>query len=162
MSDITRRESVRNGLLALASGWALPALAQGETIVPFTDLPANFNPTPAPVRRTLDIRKIDGPFTPKDQFFTTQHYGHPEVDPASFRLKVSGLVERPKSFSLDELRKMRPAELIFGFECSGNRRPLQGLSSNGRWTGVPLRAVLDSAGVKPHAREFVFLGADHG
>ena len=30
-------------------------------------------------------------------------------------------------------------ELVAGFECSGNRRPLQGLSSNGRWTGVPLR-----------------------
>ena len=51
---------------------------------------------------------------------------------------------------------------MFGFECSGNRRPLQGLSSNGRWTGVPLRAVLDRAGVKAEAREFVFFGADHG
>ena len=49
-----------------------------------------------------------------------------------------------------------------GFECSGNRRPLQGLSSNGRWTGVPLRTVLDQAGVKASAREFVFFGADTG
>ena len=142
--------------------WALPALAQGETLVPFTDLPANVKPTPSPDRRIIDIRKIDGPFTPKDQFFTTQHYGHPVVDPATFRLKVSGLVERPKSFSLDELRKMRSTELVAGFECSGNRRPLQGLSGNGRWTGVPLQAVLDQAGVKPQAREFVFFGADHG
>jgi DMSO/TMAO reductase YedYZ molybdopterin-dependent catalytic subunit len=158
--SITRRDSLKAALAALAT--ALPALGQDETLVPFTDLPSNINLTPAADRRTLDIRKIDGPFTPKDQFFTTQHYGHPEVDPASFRLKVSGLVERPKSFSLDELRKMRSSELIFGFECSGNRRPMQGLSSNGRWTGVPLRAVLDLAGVKPHAREFVFFGADHG
>src|SRR4030081_2031203 len=105
MPEITRRETVRRGLLALASPWALPALAQGETLVPFTDLPANFNPTPTPDRRTLDVRKIDGPFTPKDQFFTTQHYGHPVVDPAKFALKISGLVERPKAFSLDELRK---------------------------------------------------------
>jgi DMSO/TMAO reductase YedYZ molybdopterin-dependent catalytic subunit len=140
----------------------MPALAQGETIVPFTDLPANINLTPTADRRMLDIRKIDGPLTPKDQFFTTQHYGHPVVDPATFALKVSGLVERPKAFSLDELRKMRSTDLVFGFECSGNRRPLQGLSSNGRWTGVPLRAVLDKAGVKPQAREFVFFGADHG
>jgi len=71
-------------------------------------------------------------------------------------------VDRPKSFSLDELRKMGKAELVNGFECSGNRRPLQGLSGNGRWTGVPLKTVLDSAGVKPSAREFVFFGADHG
>src|ERR1044071_8543434 len=149
---ITRRETVRRGLaatgLALLPDWALPALAQSETLVPFTDLPANFNPTPTADRRTLDVRKIDGPLTPKDQFFTTQHYGHPVVDPATFALKVSGLVDRPKSFSLDELRKMRSMELVFGFECSGNRRPLQGLSSNGRWTGVPLKMVLDQAGVK--------------
>jgi DMSO/TMAO reductase YedYZ molybdopterin-dependent catalytic subunit len=165
--NITRRETLRRGLaatslLGLAQDWAVPALAQGEILVPFTDLPANFNPTPTPDRRTLDVRKIDGPFTPKDQFFTTQHYGHPIVDSATFALKVSGLVEQPKSFSLSDLRKMRSTELVFGFECSGNRRPLQGLAGNGRWTGVPLKAVLDQAGVKPQAREFVFFGADHG
>ncbi len=103
-----------------------------------------------------------GPFTPKDQFFTTQHYGHPEIDPAAFRLGVSGLVDRPTSLSLDDLRRLGGAELVAGFECSGNRRPLQGLCGNGRWTGVPLRAVLDRAGVKAEAREFVFFGADHG
>ena len=163
---MTRRETVRRGLaaslLSLVPDWAIPALAQDDTLVPFTDLPANFNPAPTPERRTLDIRKIDGPFTPADQFFTTQHLGHPVIDPATFTLHVSGLVERPKSFSLADLRKMRSVELAFGFECSGNRRPLQGLSSNGRWTGVPLKAVLDQTGVKPEAREFVFFGADHG
>ncbi len=142
--------------------WALPVLAQGETLVPFTDMPQSFPTVTGVDRRILDIRKIDGPFTPKDQFFTTQHYGHPEVDPATFRLKISGLVDRPTSFSLEELRKMGNAELVAGFECSGNRRPLQGLSGNGRWTGVGLRAVLDQAGVKPEAREFVFFGADKG
>ena len=82
LESITRRETVRRGLaatslLALVPDWAIPALAQGELVVPFTDLPKNFNPTPSPERRTLDIRKIDGPFTPTDQFFTTQHLGHP-------------------------------------------------------------------------------------
>src|SRR5262245_25730573 len=80
----------------------------------------------------------------------------------TYRLKVTGLVERPKSLSLDDLKKMGNTELIAGFECSGNRRPTQGLSSNGRWNGVPLKTVLDSVGVKSSAREFVFLGADHG
>ncbi len=56
--------------------------------MPFTDLPETILLTPAPDRRIIDIRKIDGPFTPKDQFFTTQHYGHPEIDPATFRLKI--------------------------------------------------------------------------
>ena len=43
---------------------------------------------------------------------------------------------------------MGSTELIAGFECSGNRRPLQGLIGNGRWTGVPLKTVLDKAGLK--------------
>src|SRR3954467_5396829 len=108
----TRRDMLKRGL-ALAGmtafalpEWALPVLAQGETVVPFTDLPANTNFAPAADRRSFDIRKIDGPYTPKDQFFTTQHYGHPNVDLATNRLKVSGLVERPKSLSLDDLKKM--------------------------------------------------------
>ena len=163
---ITRRETLRTGaaasLLALLPDWAIPALAQGEILVPFTDLPEKLEFVRGPDRRIIDVRKIDGPFTPVDDFFTTQHYGHPVLDPATFRLKVSGLVDRPKSLSLDELRKMPGTELISGFECSGNRRPMQGLASNGRWTGVPLRAVLDQAGVKAEAREFVFFGADHG
>jgi DMSO/TMAO reductase YedYZ molybdopterin-dependent catalytic subunit len=163
---ITRRETARRmaaaGILSLLPEWAVPALAQGETVVPFTDLPANFNPTPAPDRRSLDIRTIDGPLTPKDRFFTTQHYGHPKVDPATYALKISGLLDRPLSLSLDEIRKLPKTELVFGFECSGNRRPTQGLVSNGRWTGVPLKTVLDRAGVRPQAREFVFFGADHG
>jgi DMSO/TMAO reductase YedYZ molybdopterin-dependent catalytic subunit len=66
------------------------------------------------------------------------------------------------SLSLDAIKKMKSSELVAGFECSGNRRPFQGLSSNARWTGIPLKAVLDQAGVKPQAREFVFFGADHG
>jgi len=149
------------GVLGIPN-WAIPALAQGETEVPFTDLPEKIEWVRGVDRRLTDIRRINGPFTPADQFFTTQHYGHPVIDAATFRLKISGLVERPKSLSLDELRKMPSTELVFGFECSGNRRPLQGLVSNGRWTGVPLRTVLEQAGVKPEAREFVFFGADHG
>jgi DMSO/TMAO reductase YedYZ molybdopterin-dependent catalytic subunit len=166
-AETTRRDLLRSGL-AIAGLTALnvparvlPALAQGETVVPFTDLPATINLAPAEDRRVFDVRTIDGPFTPTDRFFTTQHYGHPKVDPAAFQLKISGLVERPTALSLDALRTMGATELVAGFECSGNRRPLQGLCGNGRWTGVPLRAVLDRAGVKPQMRQVVFFGADH-
>jgi DMSO/TMAO reductase YedYZ molybdopterin-dependent catalytic subunit len=164
----TRREILRGSLALAGLGvlgipeWALPALAQGETLVPFTDIPDNVRWETPPDRRLLDVRTIDGPFTPRDKFATTQHYGHPDIDPAAFRLKISGLVDRPKQLSLEELKKMGGTELVAGFECSGNRGPLQGLCGNGRWTGVPLKTVLDSAGVKASAREFVFFGADHG
>jgi DMSO/TMAO reductase YedYZ molybdopterin-dependent catalytic subunit len=164
----TRRELLKGGLAAAGLGmlgipeWALPALAQGETVVAFTDIPENVRWETPPDRRLLDVRTIDWQFTPKDKFATTQHYGHPDVDLATYKLKVSGLVDRPKTISLDELKKMGSTDLVAGFECSGNRGPLQGLCGNGKWTGLPLKTVLDAAGVKAAAREFVFFGADHG
>jgi DMSO/TMAO reductase YedYZ molybdopterin-dependent catalytic subunit len=166
--ELSRRDVVKTGLAMAALGaasnfdWVLPALAQGEVVVPFSDSHQNFNPTPAVDRRLFDTRTLSGPFTPKDQFFTTQHYGHPEIDPAVFRLKVGGLVNSPLTLSLDDLRKMGNTELIAGFECSGNRRPIQGLIGNGRWTGVPLKTVLDKAGLKADVQEIVFFGADRG
>ena len=168
MSRTSRRNALKTGFALAGLGlaglpeWALPALAQGETLVPFTDLPEKFNATPAPDRRLLDIRTITGRLTERDKFFTTQHHGHPEVNPATFRLSVSGMVAKPLSLSLEDLRKMKPADVVFGFECSGNRRPLQGLCSNGQFSGVSLRTVLEAAGVSPDAREFVFFGADRG
>lgn len=167
--ETTRREMLKTTGLAAASlgmlglpDWAMPAMAQGETVVPFVDWPENFNTNPAPDRRLHDSRAITGPLTAPGDFFTTQHYGHPVIDAASWRLKVSGLVDRPLTLSLDEIRKLGNTELIAGFECSGNRRPLQGLIGNGRWTGVPLRVVLERAGLKANAREIVFFGADKG
>ena len=162
----TRRELLKGGL-AMAGlsvlgfpDWILPALAQGAVLVPFTDIPDDVNWEPTPERRSLDVRRIDGPFTPADQFFTIQHYGHPVIDPASYRLTVSGLVDRPQSLSLADLRRMGGTELVAGFECSGNRPPLQASSSNGRWTGVPLRTVLERAGVQAEGQEVVFFGTD--
>ncbi len=169
MTRQTKRRNILKGSLAMAGlgvlgipEWAVPALAQGETLMKFTDLPDEIKLIRGPDRRIIDVRHIDGFFTPTDQFFTTQHHGHPAINSATYRLRVSGLVDEPLALSLADLRSMPSRELIFGFECSGNRGPLNGLSSNGRWTGVPLRTVLDLAGVKAAAREFVFFGADHG
>ncbi len=164
----SRRTFVRQSLSAASLAalglpdWALPVLAAGEVLVPFTDLPATINLTPAPDRRVFDIRTIEGLNTPASQFFTTQHYGHPALDGAAHRLTVTGLVDRTLTLSLAELKRMKQVDLVAGFECSGNSRPLQGLSGNGTWTGVPLREVLQHAGVKAEARECVFFGADHG
>src|SRR5687767_3106065 len=98
MQNQHTRRSLLKGSLAMAGigmfglpEWVLPALAQGETVVPFVDWPENFNPAPAPDRRLLDTRTISGPITPANQFFTTQHYGHPALDGETYRLKVSGL-----------------------------------------------------------------------
>jgi DMSO/TMAO reductase YedYZ molybdopterin-dependent catalytic subunit len=170
MVQITRRESLRaalaaSGVLALVPDWAVPALAQGETDVPFTDLPKNFNPganLTGPTRQ-FDIRTIDGYQTPRDHFFTTQHLGKPEIDAAKYRLKLTGMVQKPGEFSLADLKAMKPVEMTLGFECSGNSpRAVQALASCGKFKGVPLSALLKHAGVGPKAREVVFFGTDRG
>ena len=166
---LTRRRVLIGGAAAGALAamglpeWILPALAQDETLVPFTDVPANFSTNPSELVRVLDIRKINGAITPRDQFFTLQHYGQPDVDAAGYRLSIDGLVAKPFKLSLDELRKIGTTELVAGFECSGNSPGrLHGLVSNGRWTGIPLKTLLARAGVSPDADEVVFLGADRG
>ena len=164
----TRREMLKESIALAGLGvlglpeWAFPVLAQEQAVVPFTDMPETLTLARSPERRIIDVRTINEAFTPNDQFFTTQHYGHPEIDTATYRLRVSGLVDQPLALSLADLHSMPSRELVFGFECSGNRGPVNGLSSNGLWRGVPLRAVLERAGVQSEAREFVFFGADHG
>jgi len=164
----TRRDVLKQGLVAAGLGiagvpaWVLPALAQGEVEVPFTDIPENTRWDIPPERRLLDIRTIDGVLTPSDKFATTQHYNHPQLDPAAFRLEVTGLVDRPQSLALDDLKKLGATDLVAAFECSGNRGPLHGLCGSGRWTGVPLARLLSAVGLKTPVREVVFYGADHG
>lgn len=166
----SRRAILKGGLAAVGLGvlgfpeWTLPALAQGETVIPFTDVPATFNSAlraGANPSRNLDLRKIEM-FTPKDQFFTTQHLGHPAVDLASYKLKISGLVDKPRTYTIDELKSLGATDLVAGFECSGNSpRGIEGLVSNAKWTGVPLQKVLKAANLQPDAREVVFFGSDH-
>ena len=170
--EMTRREILRTGLVAsgvLAMGvpeWAIPVLAQGETMVPFTDIPDDFNPggQNAPFR-IYDIRKItaENPFTPRDEFFTIGHFPQPEVDASSYRLQLTGLVDSPMELSIADIQRRPSVELAAGYECSGNSgRRVHGLSSNGLWTGTRLSDLLRDAGVGQRAREVVFFGTDHG
>jgi sulfite dehydrogenase (cytochrome) subunit A len=93
------------------------------------------------------------------------------IDPATFRLEVKGAVNTPLALSLDELKALPRMELVAVSQCSGNGRGFfeprvaggqagNGLMGNARWTGVPLKAVLDRAGVKSGAVQVRFDGLD--
>jgi DMSO/TMAO reductase YedYZ molybdopterin-dependent catalytic subunit len=176
---ISRRETLRRGLAAtsllallpegvmVAPDGAIAAEGSGaadDAGVTFTDIPQNFNPrNPKSSTQLLDIRKIDGPFTPTDQFFHVQHFEIPTIDGDAHRLRITGLVKQPAEFSLADLRAMRSTEVAVGYECSGNSpHAMQGLASCGRFTGVPLRNLLRHVGIGSQAREVVFFGADRG
>jgi DMSO/TMAO reductase YedYZ molybdopterin-dependent catalytic subunit len=167
-NEISRRETLRRGLTATGllaltvPDWAVPALAQGEREIAFTDVPDTYSPGDTTTRiRSLDIRTIDGPITPRDKFFAIQHYGRPDIDGAAHRLKITGLVDKETELSVADLKAMPATQLTAGYECSGNSaRIFQGLASNGRWTGVRLSDLLKGIGVKPKAREVIFFGTD--
>jgi DMSO/TMAO reductase YedYZ molybdopterin-dependent catalytic subunit len=116
---------------------------------------------------------IGGVVMPNAHFYVRNHFQIPALDPATWRLRVAGHVDRPLSLSLRDLTNMRSHTLVVTLECAGNGRafldpPAEGEKwglgavSTAEWTGVPLVEVLDRAGVKSSAREVVFRGADHG
>jgi DMSO/TMAO reductase YedYZ molybdopterin-dependent catalytic subunit len=73
-----------------------------------------------------------------------------ENDFSDYRLNIVGMVEKPLSFSLAELRNMPARTQITRHDC------VEGWSCIAKWTGVPLSAVLDQARIKPLARFVVF------
>ncbi len=71
----------------------------------------------------------------------------PTIDPAAYRLRVDGLVERPLSLTLDDLRALPRAEQVSDFKC------VTGWSvQDVRWAGVRFGDILEAAGPKPEAR----------
>src|SRR5713101_5729320 len=116
---------------------------------------------------------IGGVVMPSAHFYVRNHFHVPALDASTWRLDISGLVERPLSLSLRDLRNMGSQRRVVTLECAGNGRSFLspkvegekwglGAVSTAEWTGVPLVEILDRAGVKPAAREIVFRGADGG
>ena len=116
---------------------------------------------------------IGGVVMPNGRFYIRNHFQIPNLNAADYRLAVGGLVKRKLSLSLRDLGQM-PSQTFFAtLECAGNGRTnfdpaipgekwAFGAVSTAEWTGVPLKAVLDSAGIESSAREVLFRGADRG
>lgn len=117
----------------------------------------------------------EGLLTPNDAFFVRYHLsGIPtEIDPATFRLEVKGLVKTPLSLSLDDLKKMEQVEVTAVNQCSGNSRGFfnprvnggqlgNGAMGNAVWRGVRLKDVLTKAGVAEGSKHVVCNGLDAG
>jgi DMSO/TMAO reductase YedYZ molybdopterin-dependent catalytic subunit len=121
----------------------------------------------------MPLEALRWPVTPVGLHYLLIHYDIPAVDPAAWRLELGGLVGRPLSLSVDDLRTRPAAELAVTMECAGNGRAkleprpvsqpwLQEAVGTGSWRGVPLRVLLEEAGADERAVEVVFTGLDHG
>ncbi len=154
-----RREVLRRGVLGLGavsvigagiavigrvSGAALRP-AGGRTLRPSIE---GYGPTP----RT----------TPIGEFYTVgKDLVPPTIDEASWRLEVGGLVERPTSVGLDELRAFPRVEGHRAMQCISNEVVTWGgLIGNQRWAGLRLADLLDQVGVRPEARWVLWRAAD--
>ncbi|MCJ2118325.1 molybdopterin-dependent oxidoreductase [Methylobacterium sp. J-001] len=185
MAHLDRRRVLRGGLGAVAAA-AAPLRARAEEVaLPFGNgvRPLVTYPGKRPLlQTTARPPQLETPFavfdegaiTPNDAFFVRYHLADIplEIDLEAFRLGVTGHVERPVSLALAEIKALPGrTEIVAVNQCSGNSRGFfeprmaGGQLGNGamgcaRWTGVPLKSVLDRAGVKAGAEQVTFDGLD--
>jgi sulfane dehydrogenase subunit SoxC len=128
--------------------------------------------TPEAASSRTPLADLHGIITPASLHFERNHSGVPSIDPAHHRLMIHGLVERPLILTTEELQRLPSISRIHFLECAGNSggewgpktapdvQRSHGLASCSEWTGVPLRVLLEEAGLKPGAQWLVAEGAD--
>lgn len=156
------RMSVASAALAMAArplaafGFAEPA--EGEEVVPFLE------PQPDPKGGQLHWDKLaPGDWqTPTSQMYHVSHYGVAKVDEKDWTLEVGGLVEKPTTLTLDQIKARPRKEITATLECggNGNNAGFMGAVGNCTWAGTPLAPLLKECGIKPAAIEAAFWGAD--
>jgi DMSO/TMAO reductase YedYZ molybdopterin-dependent catalytic subunit len=183
---VDRRAFIRAGTVGPVVGWSALAsrrgLAQEQAAATGAGQPAGPAAEPAPARivrqevpQNLEspFHLLDGPITPVERFYVRNHFPVPRLDPAAYRLRIEGAVERPCELSLAELRQLPATTRTLTLECAGNGRVFLnpsvrgvqwglGAVSTAEWTGVPLGSVLERVGVRPEAVAVVLEGADRG
>src|SRR6266404_7826644 len=121
-----------------------------------------------------------GIITPAPVHFVQQHSSEfPEIDADQHRLSIHGMVDRPLSFTMEELKRLPSVSRVHFLQCQGNSSstihatradpnmglPVQyiwGMTSCSEWSGVPLSVLLNEAGVQKEGSWLVYEGADPG
>jgi sulfane dehydrogenase subunit SoxC len=113
-----------------------------------------------------------GTVTPSSLHYERHHAGIPTIDPAQHRLVIHGMVDRPLSLTIAEIRRLPSVSRTLVLECGGNSagewaaktgpdvQRSYGLVSCSEWTGVPLSLLLSEAGVQRGAAWVIAEGAD--
>lgn len=167
MSDPLSR---RDALKVAAAGVVASGTAMGQDGAPAPGVTVRMH---APQNLESSFADQKDFITTNDQFFVRSHFPVPEIEEPGYKITVSGVVERPFELTLADLKALGATTRPVLLECAGNGRvflvpQVRGLQwQNGavgtaEWTGVPLSAVLEKAGVKPSAVEVILVGADKG
>lgn len=121
----------------------------------------------------MPLESLRHDVTPAGLHYCLIHFDIPALAPPAWQLHLEGLFAKPGTLSLDELRALPARTVRVTLECAGNGRAqisprypsipwVEEAVSTAEWTGVPLAAVLEAAGLRAEAREIVFWGADRG
>ena len=125
------------------------------------------------------LQDYAGIITPAPLHFMQQHSSEwPEIDVSKHRLTIHGMVDRPLSFSIEDLKRLPSVSRIHFLECHANSSPTlhdskdpnmglpvqftHGMTSCSEWSGVPLSVLLNEAGVQKQASWLVSEGGDAG
>jgi DMSO/TMAO reductase YedYZ molybdopterin-dependent catalytic subunit len=126
-----------------------------------------------PVNLETPSDQIDTFLTPAELFYIRSHFPAPDLKIRGYELRVGGAVRHPLTLSYRNLREMPSETRIATLECAGNSRVFLvpqvegvqwelGAVGTAEWTGVPLPALLERAGIEAGACEIVLEGADQG
>ena len=128
-----------------------------------------------PLTASVTAEYLNDEVTPTSRHFIRNNLFTPDFDASKHLVEVTGLVERPLTLTLADLRSKFPEVSTQAMlECAGSGRtgfsptprgtpwPISGGMSCSRWTGVRLADVLNAAGVRPNAVHVAFTGADFG
>src|SRR6266699_5890756 len=126
-----------------------------------------------PTNLETPFDQADSYLTPTELFYIRSHFPAPRLELASYQLRIDGAVRNPLSLGYQQLRDMPSETRVATLECAGNGRvflvpPVAGAQwelgavGNAEWTGVPLSALLESAGLADDVCEIVLEGADRG
>jgi DMSO/TMAO reductase YedYZ molybdopterin-dependent catalytic subunit len=165
MSDISRRKLIKTGLAAIAGVSGLGAaarIAQSYGLIP----PDHRGLYGLGETLTYGSQRLLTRHSLAREFSRSQISNPPlanEIAPpselfkrlqasrfADWRLAIDGLVDRPASYSIDQLKSLPSHSQITQLQCE------EGWSYIAEWNGVRLSHVLDAVGIQPHARYVVY------
>lgn len=118
------------------------------------------------------IHALDGTITPTGCAFERHHSGAIELAKEDYRLMINGLVDQPLVFTYEDLERFPRVNRTYFLECAANSgmewagaqlngvQFTQGMIHNMQYSGIPLRLLLEEAGVKPEGKWVYVEGAD--
>lgn len=118
------------------------------------------------------LHELDGIITPNGVCFERHHGGIADIDPADHRLMINGLVKDPLVFTMEDLQRFPRQSHVYFLECAANTgmewrgaqlngcQYTHGMIHNVMYTGIPLKYLLEEAGVKASGKWLLPEGAD--